>query len=447
MYLTHNIQGRSYRGFGGFGRTPHGPEKVRKNRFFPFFFFERDRTGKRCRWEGRKDAANRKRVMQDEAWPGERSNGTSPNRRRRQRKPAFELRARRGVARCECQTPSYRSNPVYQRRASSSTDWYSGFHFFYAKLWTVAYEKPMVKKVWKKYEKSCDGQPSSPKSKRGGQAFGILAMSTTPTFWGRWGAFSRHVCPVTAGRNGNFAGQRPQITANSISCAVSLDRPPLSPRLSARWTQFDDHPLRDHVRERCGQGERRRLMHLTRSGLAPGWPPWWKWLRNVIFSFSDHFCLIFSRKRFRASYNTERQREIDGSDVTIVALKLAMNSHFHSVPKIRTIGDELTLSLAKNSHFSFLPSHFPSLPSRRGHHCGAEIRNDFTLSIAKNFFALFVPPLSNGTSRTTSDRKPKTNDQILPSPILFFPSKNWIKLIPKTIGNRKRDCAWGGSGW
>ena len=98
----------------------------------------------------------------------------------------------------------------------------------------------------------------------------------------------------------------------------------------------------------------------------------------------------------------ERERERDGSDVTIVALKLAMNSHF-PLPKIRTIGDELTLSLAKNSHFSFLPSHFP-------HHCGAEIRNEFTLSIAKNFFALFVPPLSNGTSRATNDRKPKTNE-------------------------------------
>ena len=147
--------------------------------------------------------------------------------------------------------------------------------------------------------------------------------------------------------------------------------------------------------------------------------------------------LFYYRKRGSASYivrevlsvrerereiQTDRERERDGSDVTIVA-RLAMNSHFH-LPKIRTIGDELTLSLAKNSHFSFLPSHFPSLPSRRGHHCGAEIRNEFTLSIAKNFFALFVPHLSNGTSRTTSDRKPKTNDQILPSPILFFPLKN-----------------------
>ena len=85
----------------------------------------------------------------------------------------------------------------------------------------------------------------------------------------------------------------------------------------------------------------------------------------------------------------ERERERDGSDVTIVALKLAMNLHF-PLPKIRTIGDELTLSIAKNSHFSFLHSHFPSLPSRRGHHGGAcaEIRNEFTLSIAKIFFAL-----------------------------------------------------------
>ena len=104
------------------------------------------------------------------------------------------------------------------------------------------------------------------------------------------------------------------------------------------------------------------------------------------------------RKRGSASYivrevlsvrERERYRERDGSDVTIVA-RLAMNSHFH-LPKIRTIGDELTLSLAKNSHFSFLSSHFPSLPSRRGHHCGAEICNEFTLSIAKIFSPSLFP--------------------------------------------------------
>ena len=63
------------------------------------------------------------------------------------------------------------------------------------------------------------------------------------------------------------------------------------------------------------------------------------------------------------------------------------------LPKIHTIGDELTLSIAKNSHFSFLPSHFPSLPSRKGHHCGAEIRNEFPLSIGKlKFFRPICSP-------------------------------------------------------
>ena len=112
--------------------------------------------------------------------------------------------------------------------------------------------------------------------------------------------------------------------------------------------------------------------------------------------------------------------------------QLAMSLHF-PLPKIRTfrfclhtsrlsLHGDVTIVVLKFA----MSSHFP---------------------LPKIFFALFVPPLSNGTSRATSDQKPKTNDQILPSPILFFPSKKWIKLLPKTIGNRKRDCAWGGSGW
>ena len=83
-----------------------------------------------------------------------------------------------------------------------------------------------------------------------------------------------------------------------------------------------------------------------------------------------------------------RERERDGSDVTIFALKLAMNLHF-PLPKIRTIGNELTLSLAKNSHFLFLPFTLPVSPFTERSR-GAEIRNEFTLSIAKTFFALFV---------------------------------------------------------
>ena len=100
-----------------------------------------------------------------------------------------------------------------------------------------------------------------------------------------------------------------------------------------------------------------------------------------------------------------------------------------SLAKIRTIGDELTLSLAKKSHFSFLPSHFPSLPSRRGHHGGAMSSRYFPLP--KIFSPSgFVPPLSNGTSRATSDRKPKTNDQILPSPI-FLPIEKLNQINTK----------------
>ena len=141
--------------------------------------------------------------------------------------------------------------------------------------------------------------------------------------------------------------------------------------------------------------------------------------------------------------DTEREREKDGSDVTIVALNLAMNLHF-PLP-IRTIGDELTLSL-RTFRFSLHTSRL-SL-----HREVTMVALKFAMSShfpLPNIFSPsgFVPPLSNGTSRATRDQKPKTNDQILPSPILFFPSKNWIKLIPKTIGNRKRDCAWGGSGW
>ena len=217
-------------------------------------------------------------------------------------------------------------------------------------------------------------------------------------------------------------------------------------------------------------------------------------------------CVRYFRWERERDTERERERDRDGSDVTIFALKLAMNLHFpcqkfaqlamslhFPLPKIRTfrfslhtsrlsLHGEVTwrwnsqwvhtfhsqklfriwiyTSLAKNSHnwqwdytfpcqkFALFVSPFtlPVSPFTERSR-GAEIRNEFTLSIAKNCFALFVPPLSNGTSRATSDRKPKTNDQILASPILFFPSKNWIKLIPKTIGNRKRDCAWGGLGW
>ena len=70
--------------------------------------------------------------------------------------------------------------------------------FFLRKTLNSRLWKTHGKKGMEKYEKSCDGLPSSPKSKRGGQAFGILVISTNPIFGGLWGAFSCHVCPVTS---------------------------------------------------------------------------------------------------------------------------------------------------------------------------------------------------------------------------------------------------------
>ena len=141
------------------------------------------------------------------------------------------------------------------------------------------------------------------------------------------------------------------------------------------------------------------------------------------------------------------------------------------------IGDEFTLSLAKESHnwrwaYTFpcqkfaqlaMSLHFPlpkirifrfSLPTSILFLHGevTMVALKFAMSshfpLPKNFRpqALF-PLFQMAPAARRVIENPRQNDQILPSPILFFPSKNWIKLIPKTIGNRKRDCAWGGSGW
>ena len=100
----------------------------------------------------------------------------------------------------------------------------------------------------------------------------------------------------------------------------------------------------------------------------------------------------------------------------VVSTQLAMSLHF-PLPKIRTfrfslhtsrlsLRGEVTmvaLKFAMSSHFPL-----PKIFSPSG----------------------FLPPLSNGTSRATSDRKPKTNDQILPSPI-FLPIEKMNQINTK----------------
>ena len=85
-------------------------------------------------------------------------------------------------------------------------------------------------------------------------------------------------------------------------------------------------------------------------------------------------------RTFRIRFSLHTSRLSLRGEVTMVALKFAMSSHF-PLPKI------------------FSPSGF-------------------------------VSPLSNGTSRATSHRKPKTNDQILPSPI-FLPIEKMNQINTK----------------
>ena len=101
----------------------------------------------------------------------------------------------------------------------------------------------------------------------------------------------------------------------------------------------------------------------------------------------------------------ERERERDGSDVTIVAPKLAMSLHL-PLPRICTWRWVYTFPHQKFALF-VSPFTLPVSPFLNGHQCGAEIRNDFSLSVAKNF-AVFFPDSLKGRN-CPSYRKNETN--------------------------------------
>ena len=107
--------------------------------------------------------------------------------------------------------------------------------------------------------------------------------------------------------------------------------------------------------------------------------------------------------------------------------------HF-SLPKMCTLvlATSFAHFLAKKFAPQFLPSwlalnsYFP-LPK--------------TLHFSKRF-AFFA--LSNGViDRGSKQQSKRSNFRLHRSSFSLKKSKKWIKLIPKTIGNRKRDCAWG----
>ena len=128
-------------------------------------------------------------------------------------------------------------------------------------------------------------------------------------------------------------------------------------------------------------------------------------------------CARWERERYRER-ERERERERDGSDVTIVALKLAMSLH-SPMPKILTIGDKLTLLLPNIRTFCF------SLHTSR-------------------LFLLKWSSLWRWNSQWVHTFRcqkflPSPKQTIeFPSAPSFFLWKKWIKLLPKTIGNRKK---------
>ena len=171
-----------------------------------------------------------------------------------------------------------------------------------------------------------------------------------------------------------------------------------------------------------------------RNTLCRGFPahtPLPNYLRCIIGSAEALPILCVRYNRWERE--RERERERDGSSETEVVRR---KWRHHCRAKT---GDKFALSHAKNSHLSFPPSHFPSLPSRRGHqrwkwrhHCRAKIGDKFALSLAKNSHLSFPPSHFPSLPSRTGH--------------LYETSKNSIKLIPKTIGNRKRDCALGCAG-
>ena len=135
------------------------------------------------------------------------------------------------------------------------------------------------------------------------------------------------------------------------------------------------------------------------------------------------------RERYR---EREREREKDGSDVTIVALKLAMS---------------FALLLAKIVHLS-IDEEFCAIPCQKiCTSVSPRLKGtEFTLSVAKNI-ALFETVRILRTVKWRDWQGIGAAKQTIEFPAaLFFLveiSKKWIKLIPKLLEIEKRDCAWG----
>ena len=162
-------------------------------------------------------------------------------------------------------------------------------------------------------------------------------------------------------------------------------------------------------------------------GLLPGFPQWPYYRKRGSASYIVREVLsVKERER-----DTDRQRDSE---------RRKWRHHCRA-----KIGDEFTLSLAKNSHnwrwaytfpyqkFALFVSPFtlPVSPFAEVTMVALKFAMSSHFPLPKIFSPSgFVPPLSNGTSRATSDRKPKTKDQILLSPI-FLPIEKMNQINTK----------------
>ena len=84
----------------------------------------------------------------------------------------------------------------------------------------------------------------------------------------------------------------------------------------------------------------------------------------------------------------ERERERDRKrqtevDVTIIALKLAISLNTFSCQNFAPLAMSFNTFPCQKIALFVSPFTLPVSPFLNGHHCGAEIRNEFTLSVAK----------------------------------------------------------------
>ena len=108
--------------------------------------------------------------------------------------------------------------------------WYSGFHLFYAKLWTVADQNPLVKKTWKIGKIMPGWFALLPKIKKRTKTLRDPTIITFPHFLRTLeGVSTSHqMCPVMSGRVDNRVrvGQRPYacltISGSGVRCAANV---------------------------------------------------------------------------------------------------------------------------------------------------------------------------------------------------------------------------------